>query len=340
MLDGAARLDELVAKAVADGQPAIGITDHGNMYGVLDFYQRMPEARHQAGDRHRGLHGPRPPQRAPGAARSPGRLGRRHRQRQQALLPPHPARRDRRGLPQPHPALVEGLPRGLLLQAAPRLGAARAVRLRSDRHHRLPRRPRAAEPAARRHRRCHRPRPPGSRTSSAATTSSSNCRTTAWPNSAAPTRSSSSSPATSAPRCSPPTTRTTPTATTTRPTTPCCACRRSRCSRIPSASSSTARSTTSSRPTRCVGCSASYPEACDNTLWIAERADVTIEFGKAPLPDFPIPDGFGGGRRVPAPTHVRRGAGAVGRASSPPTSCSDSTSSCRRSRRWATAPTS
>jgi DNA polymerase III subunit alpha len=39
MLDGAARLDELVAKAVADGQPAVGITDHGNMYGVLDFYR-------------------------------------------------------------------------------------------------------------------------------------------------------------------------------------------------------------------------------------------------------------------------------------------------------------
>ena len=39
MLDGAARLDELVAKAVEDGQPAIGMTDHGNMYGVLDFYR-------------------------------------------------------------------------------------------------------------------------------------------------------------------------------------------------------------------------------------------------------------------------------------------------------------
>ncbi|MEI6496489.1 MAG: DNA polymerase III subunit alpha [Actinomycetota bacterium] len=39
MLDGAARLDELVAKAAGDGQPAIGITDHGNMYGVLDFYK-------------------------------------------------------------------------------------------------------------------------------------------------------------------------------------------------------------------------------------------------------------------------------------------------------------
>ena len=39
MLDGAARLDELVAKAVEDGQPALGITDHGNMYGVLDFFK-------------------------------------------------------------------------------------------------------------------------------------------------------------------------------------------------------------------------------------------------------------------------------------------------------------
>ncbi|MBU6316953.1 MAG: PHP domain-containing protein, partial [Acidobacteria bacterium] len=39
MLDGAARLDELVAKAVQDGQPALGITDHGNMYGVLEFYK-------------------------------------------------------------------------------------------------------------------------------------------------------------------------------------------------------------------------------------------------------------------------------------------------------------
>ena len=38
MLDGAARIDDLVAAAAADGQPALGITDHGNMYGVLDFY--------------------------------------------------------------------------------------------------------------------------------------------------------------------------------------------------------------------------------------------------------------------------------------------------------------
>ncbi len=39
MLDGAARLDDLVAAAAADGQPALGMTDHGNMYGTLDFYR-------------------------------------------------------------------------------------------------------------------------------------------------------------------------------------------------------------------------------------------------------------------------------------------------------------
>lgn len=44
MLDGAARIDEVIAAAAADGQPAIGITDHGNMYGVLDFYRAAAKA--------------------------------------------------------------------------------------------------------------------------------------------------------------------------------------------------------------------------------------------------------------------------------------------------------
>ena len=43
MLDGASRLDELVAAAAADGQPALGMTDHGNMYGTLDFYRQCKE---------------------------------------------------------------------------------------------------------------------------------------------------------------------------------------------------------------------------------------------------------------------------------------------------------
>ena len=37
---------------------------------------------------------------------------------------------------------------------------------------------------------------------------------------------------------------------------------------------------------------AEVPEACDNTLWIAERADVTIEFGQPQLPAFPLPAGY------------------------------------------------
>jgi DNA polymerase-3 subunit alpha len=44
MLDGAARVPDVIARAAADGQPAIGITDHGNMYGVLDFYRAAHEA--------------------------------------------------------------------------------------------------------------------------------------------------------------------------------------------------------------------------------------------------------------------------------------------------------
>ena len=44
MLDGAARVADLVRAAAEDGQPALGITDHGNMYGVLDFYKACREA--------------------------------------------------------------------------------------------------------------------------------------------------------------------------------------------------------------------------------------------------------------------------------------------------------
>ena len=43
MLDGAARIGDVVGAAVADGQPAIGITDHGNMYGIVDFYKACAE---------------------------------------------------------------------------------------------------------------------------------------------------------------------------------------------------------------------------------------------------------------------------------------------------------
>ena len=39
LLDGAARIDELFAKAAAFGMPALALTDHGVMFGALDFYE-------------------------------------------------------------------------------------------------------------------------------------------------------------------------------------------------------------------------------------------------------------------------------------------------------------
>lgn len=39
LLDGAARINKLVKKAGELGMPALAITDHGVMYGVIDFYK-------------------------------------------------------------------------------------------------------------------------------------------------------------------------------------------------------------------------------------------------------------------------------------------------------------
>jgi DNA polymerase-3 subunit alpha len=39
MLDGAQKLKPMIAQAVADGQPAIATTDHGNVYSLIDFYK-------------------------------------------------------------------------------------------------------------------------------------------------------------------------------------------------------------------------------------------------------------------------------------------------------------
>ena len=41
LLDGAAKISEIADKAIADGQRAVAITDHGAMYGVVEFYDAM-----------------------------------------------------------------------------------------------------------------------------------------------------------------------------------------------------------------------------------------------------------------------------------------------------------
>ena len=39
LLDGACRIEPLVEAAAEMGQPAVAITDHGVMFGVIDFYR-------------------------------------------------------------------------------------------------------------------------------------------------------------------------------------------------------------------------------------------------------------------------------------------------------------
>ncbi|PLX24034.1 MAG: DNA polymerase III subunit alpha [Salinivirgaceae bacterium] len=40
ILDGASKISELLEKAKSDGMPAVAITDHGNMFGVKDFWDQ------------------------------------------------------------------------------------------------------------------------------------------------------------------------------------------------------------------------------------------------------------------------------------------------------------
>jgi DNA polymerase-3 subunit alpha len=44
LLDGAIRLEDLIAKAKAHNMPALAITDHGNMFGAVEFYLKCKKA--------------------------------------------------------------------------------------------------------------------------------------------------------------------------------------------------------------------------------------------------------------------------------------------------------
>ncbi len=44
LLDGLTKFDELIATAKEQGSPAVAITDHGVMYGVVEFYQKCKKA--------------------------------------------------------------------------------------------------------------------------------------------------------------------------------------------------------------------------------------------------------------------------------------------------------
>src|SRR5256886_13109341 len=44
LLDGSIRMKELMKKAAEFEMPAVAITDHGNLFGVIEFYQEAQRA--------------------------------------------------------------------------------------------------------------------------------------------------------------------------------------------------------------------------------------------------------------------------------------------------------
>ena len=115
ILDGACRIPDLAARAAELEMPAVTLTDHGSLAGAVELYREA------------GKHGVKPivgcevyvadDRRAPA----------------QGLRAPDAPRRVERGVREPDQALLARLPRGLLLQAAGRLGAPERPLGRPDR---------------------------------------------------------------------------------------------------------------------------------------------------------------------------------------------------------------
>ena len=52
LLDGACRIDRLFERAAELGQTAVAITDHGVMYGCIDFYKAAAQLSQSAAELH------------------------------------------------------------------------------------------------------------------------------------------------------------------------------------------------------------------------------------------------------------------------------------------------
>ena len=222
MLDGASRLDELVAKAVQDGQPAIGMTDHGNMYGTLDFYKECnrqgikPIIGTEAYMAHE--HRSERPSRRGRVDDSGGETeGGKKLYYHLTLLA-----ENNEGYKNLIQLCVVGVHGGVLLQAPDGLGASRKIFRRTYCHKRMSRRPRPAVAAQRRRQRSARRKLVGCRTSLVGTTSSLRSRITGFRRRKRPTQSSLRSPKKSRRRCWRRTIRTTPTRTNTTLMMRCC----------------------------------------------------------------------------------------------------------------------
>jgi DNA polymerase-3 subunit alpha len=51
LLDGQASIPRLVDKAIKDGMPGIAVTDHGNMFGIKEFWNYVKKKNGQKRDR-------------------------------------------------------------------------------------------------------------------------------------------------------------------------------------------------------------------------------------------------------------------------------------------------
>ena len=52
LLDGLTKIDELVARVKELGMDSIALTDHGNLYGAIEFYQKAKKAGVKIGRAH------------------------------------------------------------------------------------------------------------------------------------------------------------------------------------------------------------------------------------------------------------------------------------------------
>ena len=49
LLDGLTRIPELVKKCRASGMPAVAVTDHGNMFGMMKLYDACEKTQDSSG---------------------------------------------------------------------------------------------------------------------------------------------------------------------------------------------------------------------------------------------------------------------------------------------------
>ena len=107
LLDGAIRLDQLFPKVLERGMKSVAMTDHGNLFGALDFYQRAK------------AHGVKPIFGCETYV-APDRLDKTERRSNHLIL----LAKNEVGLEEPLVPELDGLPGGLLLQPAHRQAAA------------------------------------------------------------------------------------------------------------------------------------------------------------------------------------------------------------------------